>query len=173
MRPLTIASKPINSIVATVPPYSHPVIASNRIFVRKAGKAKYFFEQLQRFNYSCEQRAMQLCGSEFVKHTPIRIAVLDTGININNGGIAGGLMLGRIKDADCYSWVGNDPTDVHDSHGHGTNMTNLFLKVAPLAEICVAKVFSGNEFCVEEAKNVAKVRVVTIALASADHLGSL
>jgi subtilisin family serine protease len=65
-------------------------------------------------------------------------------------------MVGRIKNEDCRSWVGNDPADVHDNHGHGTNITNLLLEVAPWAEICVGKVFNGNEFCVEEARNVAK-----------------
>jgi hypothetical protein len=99
-----------------------------------------------------------LSGSTFLPATPVRIAILDTGIDKSHGSIVGGFLLQRLRKERCYSWVGGDSTDVHDSHGHGTNATDLLLRVAPQAQIYVAKVFSGNEFNVEEASNVAKVR---------------
>ena len=90
-------------------------------------------------------------------HAPIRIAILDTGIDKSSGSILGAFAMKRLQKQYCQSWVGDDPTNVHDTHGHGTNTAGLLLEVAPHAEIYVAKVFSGSSFGVEEAKNVAKV----------------
>lgn len=66
--------------------------------------------------------------------------------------------MGRLDKIRCYSWVDEDNNNVHDNHGHGTNVTALVLHVAPEADIYIAKVFSGGEFEVDEADNVAKVR---------------
>jgi hypothetical protein len=90
-----------------------------------------------------------------------RIAVLDTGINKAHGGIAAALSMSRIRDEWCHSWVG-DPKDVHDEDGHGTHCAHLVHKVAPEADIYVAKVFSYNQVKLYQAENIAKVRSETL-----------
>ncbi|KAM5344484.1 hypothetical protein ACJ41O_013020 [Fusarium nematophilum] len=122
----------------------------------KAGKADFFFNLLQEFQNSCEERAASIHGTESGPHTRVRIAVLDTGIDKTNGAISGGIIMRRITDENCYSWVGNNTNDIHDIHGHGTKITELLLRVAPEADIYICKVFNGTELCTDEAKNVAK-----------------
>jgi hypothetical protein len=89
--------------------------------------------------------------------TPVRIAILDTGINEKHSAIKAGFDEKSLRHEWCHSWVGKD---VHDSHGHGTNATQLLLKFAPRAEIYVAKVFSGGVIGAKEAMNVADVRTI-------------
>ncbi|UKZ83746.1 hypothetical protein TrVFT333_011556 [Trichoderma virens FT-333] len=116
---------------------------------------EYNEEYLNMFHNSCQWYAKQLGNSASRSVPPVRIAVLDTGINKTHGGIQGGFASKLLDKNRCHSWVG-DPHNVHDNDGHGTNITNLLLRVAPWAEICVAKVFNKNTFNVEEASNVAK-----------------
>jgi hypothetical protein len=72
-------------------------------------------------------------------------------------GIDAGFEMKRLDEKRCHSWV-DDTTNVHDNHGHGTNVTALVLRVAPEADIYIAKVFSGGEVQDDEVDNVAKVR---------------
>lgn len=118
---------------------------------REAKWGKDFFVHLEDFRQSCES---------YMVATPrrrTRIAVLDTGINKSHGGIAGALYSHRIMDEWCHSWIG-DPKDIHDEDGHGTHCAYLLHKVAPEAEIYVAKVFSHNQVKLYQAENIAKVR---------------
>lgn len=87
-----------------------------------------------------------------------RIAVLDTGINKTHGGIEGARCLRRIRDEWCYSWVG-DSEDVRDEDTH---CAYLLHKVAPEADIYVAKVFSHNQVKLYQAENIAKVGFETL-----------
>ncbi|KAL1873557.1 hypothetical protein Daus18300_003922 [Diaporthe australafricana] len=112
--------------------------------------AKGFFTNLEDFHDSF---------SSFVKRNedsskpPIRVAIIDTGIDKNHVEI---IFDGKhIKDEWCFSYVGS-ASDFHDYNGHGTHCTSLVQKVAPDAEIYVLKVFSGNEFNLEEAGNIPK-----------------
>ena len=89
---------------------------------------------------------------------PIRIAILDTGVNKKHPSINVGFELGRLSDDRCYNWVDNS-TNVEDSDGHGTNVTTQILRAAPEdVEIYVAKVFSKKEVHIDELDNVVKVR---------------
>ncbi|KAF4631184.1 hypothetical protein G7Y89_g6948 [Cudoniella acicularis] len=74
----------------------------------------------------------------------VKIAILDTGIAMSSRektpkGIRGNQY--RIKYQSFEeSKIGNE-----DIHGHGTHAATLLLKIAPQADICVARVLQGTE----------------------------
>ncbi|KAH8878944.1 subtilisin-like protein [Thozetella sp. PMI_491] len=71
----------------------------------------------------------------------IRIGVIDSGIDRNDRMISSALKTGRI--AETLDLV--DPEkDCQDQHGHGTHVARLLLKVAPTAQLYVAKI-SGSK----------------------------
>ncbi len=69
---------------------------------------------------------------------PIRIAVLDTGVNMNNPFVF--LHRSRIKSKSFLSDL-----STHDTDGHGTHVDVLTLKVARNALIHVARVAPNHE----------------------------
>lgn len=86
---------------------------------------------------------------------PIRIAILDTGIDKHHVGIDFDGV--HMKDEWCCSFV-DGSHNFHDEDGHGTHCASLLRKIAPDAEIYILKVFSRNEFDLKEARNISKVR---------------
>lgn len=70
---------------------------------------------------------------------PVKIAVLDTGIDLNNPAIS--LDRGKIKDK--RNFVPNE--DWTDHVGHGTQVTSLLLRMAYNAHIYVARVAQGSK----------------------------
>ncbi|EWZ43527.1 hypothetical protein AU210_006996 [Fusarium oxysporum f. sp. radicis-cucumerinum] len=121
-----------------------------------AAKADFFFTQLKQFHKSCEERATFMQSISRFSPKPVRIAVLDTGIDKNSGAIRGGLRTHRIKHQNCRSWVGNDSNDVHDYDGHGTRIAELILRAAPEADIYICKVFNGRSLLPDEVEGIAK-----------------
>ncbi|RFU75778.1 hypothetical protein TARUN_6537 [Trichoderma arundinaceum] len=82
----------------------------------------------------------------------IRIAVLDTGIDMNDTMVKPAIK-SRIKD--MRSWVpSNDSCD--DIFGHGTHVTRLLLRMAPAAEIYVAKITDNNTVHAENMTRIAE-----------------
>jgi subtilisin family serine protease len=73
---------------------------------------------------------------------PVKIAVLDTGIDLDHPFIKAAMRLKRIKETK--SFVDNDET-MKDESGHGTHVTALLLRVAPEAKIYIAKVAKDEE----------------------------
>lgn len=86
----------------------------------------------------------------------VKIAILDTGIDVRNVAFAQAVSKGLIKKVEDFA----DPTgDGLDLNGHGTHCAGLLVRIAPEAEIYVARVTKG-------AKNpdpdlIAKVRSLT------------
>ncbi|UKZ62537.1 uncharacterized protein TrAtP1_003782 [Trichoderma atroviride] len=82
----------------------------------------------------------------------IRIAVLDTGIDTTDMMIrsASG---SRIKGK--RSWVGSN-NNFEDEYGHGTHVTRLLLKMAPAAEIFVAKITTNKTVDVKDMERIAE-----------------
>lgn len=66
----------------------------------------------------------------------IRIAILDTGVDPRNVAFAGPVSKGLVKVEDFVTPGG----DALDLHGHGTHCVGLLCRIAPEAEIYVAKV---------------------------------
>ncbi|TXC10464.1 hypothetical protein FocTR4_00005991 [Fusarium oxysporum f. sp. cubense] len=131
-------------------------IRSADYMFRLAAKADFFFTQLKQFHKSCEERATFMQSISRFSPKPVRIAVLDTGINKTSGAIRGGLRTHRIQHQNCRSWVGNDSNDVHDHDGHGTRIAELILRAAPEADIYICKVFNGRSLLPDEVEGIAK-----------------
>ncbi|KAH7303436.1 peptidase S8/S53 domain-containing protein [Rhexocercosporidium sp. MPI-PUGE-AT-0058] len=66
----------------------------------------------------------------------VRIAVLDTGIDLNHPAIT----KCRTSIVEYHSWVVDD-TSISDVCGHGTHIASVLLKLAPWADLYIAKVF--------------------------------
>jgi subtilisin family serine protease len=93
------------------------------------------------------------------KGTRTKVAVIDTGIDPGDPLIRGAKGQGRIPEV--RNWVpGKDGVvkldDVIDTFGHGTHVAALVLKVAPCADICVARV-AGGKLLESGEKNIAEV----------------
>jgi hypothetical protein len=82
----------------------------------------------------------------------IRIAVLDTGIDLTDMMIKPAMS--RIIDK--RSWVGS-PESYLDNYGHGTHVARLLLKMAPAAEIFVAKITDDKNIDPENMSRIAEV----------------
>lgn len=99
-----------------------------------------FFDRAEAFY---QKRIMNLSNDR-----RIRIAILDTGVDEKNGFIKGVRRLRNLKDKkdktlkQFESFV-EGPKD--DSYGHGTNVAALVLKIAPEADLYIAKISHGQE----------------------------
>jgi hypothetical protein len=84
------------------------------------------------------------------RHRRVRVAILDTGVDTSHPEIS--RKRDRIKE--CRSWVAGLPNE-GDICGHGTFLTSLFLKVAPAADMYVARIFKNHEGETQEAMREA------------------
>jgi subtilisin family serine protease len=72
---------------------------------------------------------------------PVRIAILDSGLDPKNPFLIEDKQLPKPRIKEGRSFVhGTEPHDVQDEIGHGTHALGLLLKIAPCAEIYVARV---------------------------------
>lgn len=76
----------------------------------------------------------------------VRIAILDTGIDIENPYVP--CTDGRVRG--LRSFVGSDPLDIQDLCGHGTHVAGLVHKMAPDADIYIAKISRDGSQLEEE-----------------------
>jgi subtilisin family serine protease len=86
----------------------------------------------------------------------VRIAVLDTGVDILHPDISHEYENGRIKYHDFTS----GSVDIEDLDGHGTHSVSLVAKFAPNAEIYVGRVFRRSVAQRGSAEVVTRVSVV-------------
>jgi subtilisin family serine protease len=86
--------------------------------------------------------------------TPIKIAVLDTGCDREAVFFHSPARSSRIK---CWKdWV-DDSADFEDCDGHGTHAVALTMKMAPAADIFIARVAKDREKLEGASDAVAKV----------------
>jgi subtilisin family serine protease len=83
---------------------------------------------------------------------PVKIAVLDTGVDSKHNFIKGAVNTNRIKDRQ--SFVKGD-SSTEDGFGHGTHVAALLLDVAPHAQIYVAKIANTGD--IPSDHNIANV----------------
>ena len=92
----------------------------------------------------------------------VKIAVLDTGVDAMNFTIRKAMKAGRIKDVKSFT----PDNETSDKHGHGTHVAGLVLKVAPDADIYIARVFTSNveksTADLNQPQQVAQVRAMQI-----------
>jgi subtilisin family serine protease len=111
--------------------------------------------------------------------TKVKIAVLDTGIDQTHGYIqrhwkpgSGDRGFDRYRDfttgADAF-------TPPQDTCGHGTHCAGILLRLAPYAELYVARVFADaemrNEATLDAVDRVVKVSTPSFIVFVADHTG--
>lgn len=77
--------------------------------------------------------------------TRIKIAILDTGIDRDNMGLAEDT---NIKERRAFG--SSSTEDSHDTIGHGTHLAGLLRKVSPHAHIFIAKVTKPRDMEVKE-----------------------
>src|SRR6187402_3265774 len=72
---------------------------------------------------------------------PVRIAILDSGLDPESPFLIEDQQLANPRVKDARSFIhGTEPHDVRDEIGHGTHALGLLLKVAPCADIYVARI---------------------------------
>ncbi len=104
----------------------------------------------------------------------VKVAILDTGIDLKHPAFAG-----AIQEADMWDFVGNDaiPQDEGTlgigAYGHGTNVAGIVLQIAPRAQILPLRVLgsdgSGDVTRIAAAINYAVskgVQIINLSLGS-------
>ncbi len=74
-----------------------------------------------------------------------------------NGYIRGPLKAKPPSIRKGWGPTGLTKQDFHDSYGHGTHVTRMLLKTAPLAEIYVAKVTENRDLDESRVGDIVKV----------------
>jgi hypothetical protein len=74
---------------------------------------------------------------------PVKIAVLDTGLDVKHPDIMTAMQMGQIQRV-MRSFVENDKS-LQDDCGHGTHIASLLSDIAPQAQIYIAKVAEREE----------------------------
>ncbi|KAL8407909.1 hypothetical protein RB594_006639 [Gaeumannomyces avenae] len=102
--------------------------------------------------------------------TPVKIAVLDTGIDLDHECVSA--TEDRIMEKCSWTNIGRPRGGVGDENGHGTFVAGLLLEYARDAEVYVGKVCSGWEApsqcllakAIDHAVKVWKVDIISISL---------
>lgn len=91
---------------------------------------------------------------------PVRIAILDSGIDTENPFLIEDQQRAdpRIKEARSFIH-GTEPHEIRDEIGHGTHALGLLLKVAPGAEIYVARIARRETLDSNTYDDIAKARL--------------
>jgi hypothetical protein len=91
---------------------------------------------------------------------PVRIAILDSGLDPENPFLIEDQQLANPRIKEARSFIhGTESHDIRDEIGHGTHALGLLLKVAPCAEIYVARIARGETLGPNTYDDVAKVRL--------------
>jgi subtilisin family serine protease len=79
---------------------------------------------------------------KFVRDKPVRIAVLDTGVDLAHRFIQGAKKHNRIKLIESFV---EGVKGTQDLHGHGTHIAALLLEIAPDAQLYIAKIAESGK----------------------------
>lgn len=91
---------------------------------------------------------------------PVRIAILDSGIDPENPFLIEDQLRATPRIKEARSFVhGTGPHDMRDEIGHGTHALGLLLKVAPGAEIYVARIARRETLDPNTYNDIAKARL--------------
>lgn len=91
---------------------------------------------------------------------PVRIAILDSGLDPENPFLIEDQQLANPRIKEARNFVrGTGPHDTRDEIGHGTHALGLLLKVAPCAEIYVARIARRETLDPNTYDDIAKARL--------------
>lgn len=99
-----------------------------------------------------DQIIRQFAGNKSLPR--IRIAILDTGCDTESQFFNAPARKNRLEK--WMDFVDNQ-TQPCDFDGHGTHVLSLLMKIAPAANICVARIAKNSEDLRDRASEVAKV----------------
>jgi subtilisin family serine protease len=80
--------------------------------------------------------------SDYVRDRHIKIAVLDTGVDLKHPFIKAAKKHNRIKLVESFV---EGVKNTNDLHGHGTHIAALLLEVAPGTQLYIAKVAENGK----------------------------
>jgi subtilisin family serine protease len=84
------------------------------------------------------EKCVDACRKEPDESSPrVKIAILDTGLDLSHPDMLMEYKDGRIK---CHDFI-DESTAIEDLDGHGTHCTSTLAKIAPNAEIYIGRVF--------------------------------
>ena len=107
------------------------------------------------------EKSVDACRKEPDEASPrVRIAILDTGLDLSHPYMTAIYDDGRLQ---YYDFVDNSAC-IKDLDGHGTHCTSILAKLAPNAEIFVARVFRKSW-----ADN-SSVAIVTKVVQTSDYM---
>lgn len=96
----------------------------------------------------------------FALAEPVRIAILDSGLDPEHPSVIEDQQLANPRIKEARSFVhGTEPHDIRDKIGHGTHALGLLLKVAPCAEIYVARIAKRETLGPGSYNDIAKARL--------------
>ncbi|KAJ5100790.1 hypothetical protein N7456_006842 [Penicillium angulare] len=75
----------------------------------------------------------------------VKIAILDTGIDLGHPEFRPFQNDGRVTAGHCRDFVNPGESPISDSTGHGTHCAHLVLKVCQIAKLYIAKVFQTEQ----------------------------
>jgi subtilisin family serine protease len=84
----------------------------------------------------------------------VRICILDTGYDAES--VFFQYPVRRQRLVKWKDWV-EESQECKDTHGHGTHIVSLIMKIAPHADICVARVAKDTASLSDSSENIAKV----------------
>lgn len=90
-------------------------------------------------------------------HPRVRVAILDTGLDLSHKDISKAQEQGRLKFKD-FVQVSDE---IKDEDGHGTHCTSLVLKHAPNAEVFSGRVFRTSKADKDSCSILTKVKPVS------------
>lgn len=91
---------------------------------------------------------------------PIRIAVLDTGFTVDKEDpFFYGSADKRVNLKLSKNFLGDDPNDLSDKHGHGTHIVRLLLSCTVNAEIVILKISNDSTLQRVRLEQLTKVRI--------------
>jgi hypothetical protein len=116
------------------------------MYLDRTKRAKEWFQRYDR-TFQAQQKAIPINGKG------ITVAVLDTGIDLQNKWISA--KIGRIK---CWP----SRASCNDTDGHGTHVAYLLMRLAPSANIRIAKISDSQLLNDDDIiQQIAKVRYPT------------
>jgi subtilisin family serine protease len=118
-------------------------------------RAKGFLTGMQASIDDVDEIARSCRGPSCLRK-PVKIAILDTGVDLSDPSIEEYVRRKRIVD---YKGFAGDAADVQDKNGHGTHVAKILIKNAPVADFYIAKVSNNTKVPATQLPQVAEVRI--------------
>lgn len=102
-------------------------------------KVHRFFLQYRKKSLDCMEKPTP-------KQNFVKIAILDTGIDLDHPEFMPFRADGRVTGGHCRDFVNPGESPIRDSTGHGTHCAHLVLKVCQTVRLYIAKVFQTEQY---------------------------